>query len=307
MIPLIFLLITVSALKPPAVVVLGSGGLIGRDLVVELKEQGETVVELRNRRHVDLRDHKAFLDFIETVERDFSISFVYFLACEVGGSKYLYGDDQTSIITSNVRMYQTLFPWLSSRQIPFLFTSSSLQSQNDPYGVIKRLGENWIESIGIGKSIRLWNIYGVEPHGVRSRVITDWIKGCIDNGEIHSLTDGTEKRQFMYSKDCAKALVIMMRQYEQMDQVTDLSSFQWTLLSDLASIVASRSTRKCVPHFTAKKASVIEPPTPSRESSFYSFGWKPYYSIEKAIEELYLIYSDTQCTEENKFSLSQTI
>jgi hypothetical protein len=50
----------------------------------------------------------------------------------VGGSKFLDNAQmsvQQGIIDSNLRIYQTVFPYLARRRIPFVFTSSSLQAQ----------------------------------------------------------------------------------------------------------------------------------------------------------------------------------
>lgn len=94
---------------------------------------------------------------------------MFFLACEVGGSKFIDSKDsnvQLQIIESNVKIYQTVFPYLAERKIPFIFSSSYLQFlvrecvlrvlahllivcpistlQQTSYGSVKRLGEAWI-------------------------------------------------------------------------------------------------------------------------------------------------------------------
>jgi len=238
------------------VLVLGSGGLIGSALVEELHSQGYSTIEVLNRRHVDLRNQSQFLDFVSREDPEEAIGFVFFLACEVGGSKFLTSKStstQLSIIESNIQMYQTLFPWLSSRRIPFIFTSSSLQSQESGYGTIKRLGEQWIRASGFGKSVRLWNVYGKEKFGPRSRVITDWIISCLVKGHISSLTDGIERRQFLYTEDCAKALVILMEQYPHVPEISDISSYQWTDMKALGNLIVSYSPAPCTIDFSDSK------------------------------------------------------
>jgi len=163
------------------VLVLGSGGLIGRHLVKvcwwfcivkilffshsisvvalvsfsnnpplhpklqELHQEGFEVLEVKNRRHVDLRITGALDQF-----SDKGIQMVYFLACEVGGSKFLdssEGDVQLAIIRHNLQIYETVFGWLRTTRIPFIFTSSYLQFQPTSYGSIKRLGELYVEGM----------------------------------------------------------------------------------------------------------------------------------------------------------------
>jgi nucleoside-diphosphate-sugar epimerase len=107
------------------VLVLGSGGLVGRTLVKWLEERNYTVLHVRNRRHIDLRVPGA-LD----VFNNSKVSYAFFLACEVGGSKFIENSArslQTGIIESNVKMYQVVLPWLAAHKVPFTFTSSYLQ------------------------------------------------------------------------------------------------------------------------------------------------------------------------------------
>jgi len=134
--------------KGQQVLVLGSGGLVGRTLVAWLEDREYTVVHVRNRRHIDLRETGALDVFNET-----QLAYVFFLACEVGGSKFIENsarDLQIGIIESNIRIYQVVFPWLAARKIPFVFTSSYLHGTANSYGVIKRLGEQWIRNLGPG-------------------------------------------------------------------------------------------------------------------------------------------------------------
>lgn len=92
-----------------SILVLGSGGLVGRGVVTALLRRGYHVEEVKNRRHIDLRVEGA-LDGFEQVD------FVMFLACEVGGSKYILDQvtsAQVDILANNMKMYQVVFEWLS--------------------------------------------------------------------------------------------------------------------------------------------------------------------------------------------------
>jgi len=291
-----------------SVLVLGSGGLIGSELVRSLKKVGYNVVEVAGRDHVDLRNEAAFKTWIATFDQDKPIAFAYFLACEVGGSKFLYGKAQVDIITSNILMYQVLFPWFKEHNIPFIFTSTSLQSENSPYGSVKRIGEQWINSMGIGKSVRLWNVFGEEKIGIKSRVISDWIVACLENGQIKSLTDGNEQRQFMFTRDCAAGLVKMMEIYEELDSVTDLSSFEWITMRDLSQKITTLSPVQCDAIFSEDSSRVPQPDSPSSNSALYSSGWKLEWDLDTAISHLFNVYGkscpfseserkDSQCTD----------
>jgi len=219
------------------VLVLGSGGLVGRTLVKWLDERGFTVHHVRNRRHIDLRVPGA-LDVFNTTK----LSYVFFLACEVGGSKFIENsarDLQIGIIESNIRMYQVVFPWLAARKIPFVFTSSYLQGTANPYGVIKRLGEQWIhnlgtEEAGLGRTLRLWNVYGAENVGLKSHVLSDWSEQCVRQGYATARTDGREERQFIHALDVAEALGAAMQHHTSLPLESDVSTGIWNDMHVLA-------------------------------------------------------------------------
>ena len=82
------------------VLVLGSGGLIGRALTNALKSEGYEVFEVKGRADLDLRVPGALARFTSL-----NISFVYFLACDVGGSKFIdAADQQYQILHSNLNL-----------------------------------------------------------------------------------------------------------------------------------------------------------------------------------------------------------
>ena len=59
---------------------------------------------------------------------------------------------------------------------PVIFASSQMSELNhSSYGMLKLLGEKMTRDIG-GVSARFWNVFGYEPDGEKSHVITDFIK-----------------------------------------------------------------------------------------------------------------------------------
>lgn len=267
------------------VLVLGSGGLIGSALVQWLQENNYETAEVINRRHIDLRVPGALDVFNES-----DVSFVFFLACEVGGAKFIHSSEkgsQRQIIENNVLMYQTVFKWLDERELPFLFTSSYLQGQPNAYGSIKRLGEAWIKGLGIGKIVRLWNIYGPERIGLKSHVLTDWVHSCVQRGRISCLTDGTEPRQFLHVNDTAAALGAAMEHYQHLEFATDISSDVWTSLHELGHVVASEATQPCPITYSSAKAAVTDLISPNTTAFLYQV-WQPRVSLQEGVRDLFL-------------------
>ena len=115
---------------PPNVLVLGSGGLVGSALAAELRRRGYNVLESRDRMHLDLRVQGSLSRFDDT-----PIAFCFFLACEVGGSKFIAsGSNERAITRNNEKIYDNVFPYLQRRKIPFLFSSSQLSGEGMPLG-----------------------------------------------------------------------------------------------------------------------------------------------------------------------------
>lgn len=270
------------------VLVLGSGGLVGRHMVQWLRKHDYQVLEVVNRTHIDLREPGA-LDVFSSEP----VSFVYFFACEVGGSKFLESSDenvQLNIIENNLAIYRTVFSWLKDRpRVGFLFTSSYLQFADTSYGTIKRLGERYIDAMSHGKSVRLWNVYGYEPIGIRSHVLGDWISECLHHQEIHCRTDGTEARQFVHVRDAADAMGIMMDSYADLETVTDLSSGLWTPIENLALTVAQAAPHAC-PIFLSSRRSTARDMLAPRLQGALHHQWEPKIKLTDGINELFEQY-----------------
>lgn len=188
--------------------VLGSGGFLGQRLVEHLEQRGHSVAQVTGREHVDLRSQTALRDF---EKREGPFDFVFFIACEVGGAKFLEKEQsQPAILRHNVQMYESVFPWAKEQGIPLLFTSSYMRFAPGVYGAVKLLGEEYLTALlppSLGRAVRLWNLYGPEPVSQRSHVISDWAAQCVRGQAIASTTDGLERRQFLHVDDAAAALV----------------------------------------------------------------------------------------------------
>ena len=163
------------------ILVLGSEGIIGNGLCKKLKTLGHEV---------------SGWDILLGPEQDLRISapdmssfdFVFFLAYDIGGSKYLI-NKTTSFINNNMKIMINTFDELEKSGTPFIFASSQMQNMDHPYGTLKRIGENYTTILG-GLSIRFWNVYDYEEVSVKSHVIPDFIKQFINTGRIKLLTDG---------------------------------------------------------------------------------------------------------------------
>ncbi len=264
--------------------VLGSKGQIGTSLTSYLLQIGAEVEELDILRN-DQEDLRYKTSLIE--KKIQQSDFVYFLAYDVGGSRYLAKNQKSiQLILNNTRMMDTVFTLLQKYNKKFIFASSQMASMgHSPYGACKLLGEHYTEILG-GKTVKFWNVYGVEHDEEKFHVITDFIKKARNTGIIQMLTDGEEERQFLFADDCSECLYKLSLCYDTIDMSTQLhiTSFHWTKIKEVAEIVASLLPgTKIIPGKVSDKVQNGIKNEPKGDILNY---WQPKTSIRDGIERI---------------------
>lgn len=185
------------------VTILGSSGQIGAYLTEYLRNKGHIVEEFDvvNGNHQDM----TALPNINLHDALVDTDFCFFLAFDVGGSRYLKKYQHTfDFINNNSRIMVNGFQYLKRYKIPFVFASSQMSNMSySPYGVLKNIGELYTKSLN-GLIVKFWNVYGIEKDYDKSHVITDFIKKGFETGVIDMMTDGQEEREFLYAVDCCE-------------------------------------------------------------------------------------------------------
>jgi nucleoside-diphosphate-sugar epimerase len=265
--------------RAQTVLVLGSGGLVGRALSDELLKRGFLLIQVPGRLHTDLRivGSLSWLD-------DKVFDFVFFLACEVGGSKFLTSASaQDAVRLYNERIYANVFPWLKARGAPFLFASSMLAAENTTYGTIKARGEVLTKSSGVGKSFRLYNVFGREPISTKSHVLSDWTYLCLQQGAVAAMTDGLEERQFAHAKDVAVALSDMMMHFDTLKDLTDVATGEWVSLRTIAERLVDAVGGTCHFSFSSSKSNLGRGVEPTNV-------WRVHSPLDAALRDLSHFY-----------------
>jgi len=217
---------------------LGSSGQIGAYLTEYLRGKGYEVTEFDI---VNGEDQN--LTKIPNPKLDHAIrlsDFVFFLAFDVGGSRYLKKYQNTfEFINNNTRLMVNTFGLLEKYNKRFVFASSQMSNMSySPYGVMKRVGELYTTTLN-GLTVKFWNVYGIEHDPEKSHVITDFIRRGFEEGEFEMLTDGTEERQFLYAEDCCEALEIVMKNYTDFkpEDPLHITSFRSTSIKQVAEMI----------------------------------------------------------------------
>ena len=220
------------------VAILGSSGQIGAYLTEYLRNKGHEVTEfdITNGEDQDLTKipNTKLMHDIRLAD------FVFFLAFDVGGSRYLKKYQHTyEFINNNTRLMANVFQYIAEYRKPFVFASSQMSNMSySPYGVLKRVGELYTQTLG-GLTVKFWNVYGVENDREKSHVITDFIRRGFEEGEFEMLTDGTEERQFLYAEDCCEGLETVMNCYDNFKPTDPLhiTSFRNDSIKSVAEMI----------------------------------------------------------------------
>ena len=220
------------------ITVLGSSGQIGAYLTTYLREKNHEVTEFDVDRH-----HGEDLTQIPNHNLDRAINnadFVFFLAFDVGGSRYLKKYQHTfDFLNNNARMMVNVFDLLKKYNKRFVFASSQMSNMShSPYGAAKKMGELYTKSLN-GLTVKFWNVYGIENDMAKAHVITDFIRKGFEDGDFEMMTDGTEERQFLYAEDCCEALETVMESYTDFkpEDPLHITSFHSTTIREVAHII----------------------------------------------------------------------
>ena len=272
------------------VAILGSSGQIGAYLTTYLREKGHDVdeVDIANGPQYDLRD--TLTTIVQDIIRD--ADFVFFLAFDVGGSRYLKKYQHTfDFINNNTRLMAYTFSLLQRYRKRFVFASSQMSNMShSPYGVMKRVGEMHTKALN-GLIVKFWNVYGIENDMDKAHVITDFINKGFDEGDFEMLTDGTEERQFLYAEDCCEALETVMNSYTDFksDDPLHITSFHSNSIREIADIIQGQF--QLIGRSVKIKAGLAKDSVQMdkrNEADNYILGWWiPNTTIDKGIAKVF--------------------
>lgn len=268
-----------------SILVLGSSGQIGSEIVRHLRAQGRPVLEFDIKEHAseDLRiqDNELLKYRLSTAD------FVFFLAFDVGGSKYLEVFQKTpEFISNNLRIMENTFNLLRLSGKPFVFASTQMSNMShSPYGVLKAIGEAYTRSLN-GLIVKFWNTYGIEADDDKAHVITDFIRAAASTRKILMRTDGQEERQFLHAEDCSRCLLTLQDKYAAIPRSEELhvTTFKWTRIIDIAHIVAKAFPgTEVVP---GKATDLVQNGVKNEPSTAILKYWQPKIEVDEGIRKV---------------------
>ena len=273
------------------ILILGSEGQIGNHLVNYFKIRNNYKVvrfDIISGKKYDLRKVSN-----DTLEKNIKKSdFIFFLAFDVGGSKYLKKYQKTyNFLINNLLIMSNVFKLLKKHKKKFVFASSQMSTMDfSPYGTLKRLGENVTNSLN-GLYVKFWNVYGIETNIEKFHVITDFVLMALKNKKISMLTSGNESREFLFADDCSDGLYRIMKDFDfffKKKKELHLTTSKRTKIINIAKIIKKILTKRNI-HIEIKKAiknDELQNNVNNISNKFFLKYWKPKYNIEKGIEKI---------------------
>ena len=277
------------------ITILGSAGQIGAYLLDYLRDKGHEVtgIDVVNGPENDLRVTPN--SYVENIIKD--SDFVFFLAFDVGGSRYLKKYQHTfDFINNNTRLMANTFKLLDKYKKRFVFASSQMSNMSySPYGVMKRVGELHTTALK-GLIVKFWNVYGIENDHEKAHVITDFIKKGFEEGEFEMLTDGTEERQFLYAEDCCEALETIMKSYTDFkpEDPLHITSFKTTTINEVASIISGcfNLINKPIKIKPGLAKDSVQMDKKNEADLYVTSWWLPKTTIDKGIAKVFNVMKE---------------
>jgi nucleoside-diphosphate-sugar epimerase len=273
------------------ITILGSSGQIGAYLTEYFRNKGHQVHEFDV---VNGKDQDMTLIPNPELERVIEDSdFVFFLAFDVGGSRYLKKYQHTfQFIDNNIRLMANAFGLLKKYNKRFIFASSQMSNMSySPYGVLKNVGELYTKSLK-GLIVKFWNVYGIERDHEKSHAITDFIRKGFETGVIDMLTDGQEEREFLYAEDCCDALESIMENYDDFTPEDNLhiTSFHSTKIIDVAGMILGQFNligKYDVKLQPSTEKDIVQMDKRNKPDTYLLKWWTPKTTIEQGIAKVF--------------------
>ena len=272
------------------ILILGSEGQVGLHLKSYLKSKNYNVMgfDIVEKNNQDLRKFNNKLLISKIKKSDF----IYFLAFDVGGSRYLKKYQNTfEFLSNNIRIMENTFTLVKKFKKPFLFASSQMSNMTySNYGILKNLGEKYSEILD-GLVVKFWNVYGIEHDLNKSHVITDFILKGIKKKKINMLTDGQEVRDFLYAEDCCIGLEKIMLKYKEIKRLKksiDLTSTKYVKIIYVANIIKKLLLKKNIKIkiIPSKLKDSVQLNKKNKADRYLFKFWKPKFSLEEGISKI---------------------
>lgn len=273
------------------VLILGASGYLGGELAEILSLQHEVYCLVRSEAAFQKANLKAPLSKIiydHEVDKHF-FDFALNLVVDYGRS------GNSDLENTNVNYpYQILAKANVRTVINF---STALPSEVSEYARTKKILELKLESLCLEKNIQLLNLhlqhfYG--PSAPESNFITYLIKKLV-TGETLELTDGEQKRDFLYVDDVIASIQLLLEKSKTLKpcEIIEIGSGEAIRVRELVELIAKLSHSKSKLNFGSIPRRKSEPDELVADTSrLKEIGWCPQINLHQGINSCIKFHLD---------------
>lgn len=273
--------------KNKLVMVTGSEGMIGKELVIQLKNLGARILrfDIKLNKSDDVRDYKKCLEIL----KEFKPEYIFHLFGVKGNPKFTKEkpvDFMAPMLQGDTNMILAAQEAGISK---FLYTSSiSVEHlETDKYAAwAKMTAEKLIEAMRIQYPhgtkyiiVRPSNVYGRfdDFNNPNAMVITNLIREALYEEQIEVWGSGYELRDFIHAKDVAKGMILAMEKMPKYP--VNLCSGEGIPIRQIAKVIASKFNKKL-------KFNKLKGIGSSKRIMEINWEFKPEIPIEEGLKEV---------------------
>jgi UDP-glucose 4-epimerase len=166
------------------------------------------------------------------------------------------------------------------------------------YGVTKLAAEHILQTMYPEKVpytiLRLFNVYGPRqyPSPGYSSVLTAWIPKALNKESLEIHDDGTQRLDFVYVKDVARAFSLAIHKPEAENHVFNVGSGISISMNQLARMLNRLAENPTHVHYNREHPAYLKHVQADNTYILERLGWKPMISLEKGLVETINFFND---------------
>ena len=260
------------------IVITGTEGFIGKNLLNELKDSND-ILEINE----DIFDTEDWYNEVYFKLNNFDPEVIF----HVGACSDTLETDVNYMMTRNFEFTRRLSEWCQLLGKKMIYSSSAAnygtneEYPSNLYGWSKYAAEQYVIKCG-GIALRYFNVYGpLEGHKGKMASVAYQMMEKQKEGQEIKLFPNKPQRDFVYVKDVVSANLFAMEWFnDYCGQWYDVGSGDARTFEDVLDILKIKYTyhnKKDIPkgyQFHTKS-----------NSDNWMFGWKPQYNLEKGLED----------------------
>jgi ADP-L-glycero-D-manno-heptose 6-epimerase len=260
------------------IVITGTEGFIGKNLLNELKDSND-ILEINE----DIFDTEDWYNEVYFKLNNFDPEVIF----HVGACSDTLETDVNYMMTRNFEFTRRLSEWCQLLGKKMIYSSSAAnygtneEYPSNLYGWSKYAAEQYVIKCG-GIALRYFNVYGpLEGHKGKMASVAYQMMEKQKEGQEIKLFPNKPQRDFVYVKDVVSANLFAMEWFnDYCGQWYDVGSGDARTFEDVLDILKIKYTynnEKDIPkgyQFHTKS-----------NSDNWMFGWKPQYNLEKGLED----------------------